>query len=354
MKYFTRVRPPESSPETPGRAIAETLALIAEPLREVDESIRAQAEAFDPAVAPYAAYALASSGKRLRPAMALLAGGATGGLTPEHTHLAVIVEMIHLATLVHDDIMDGADTRRDQPTPNARWGNAITVLLGDCLFAHALDLASQFDEAQISRKIARAANAVCTGEIIQTQRRFDLNLSHEDYFSIIEKKTAALFAVAAELGAVLNHAEPAAVAAMQSFGLRLGTAYQVYDDCLDLAGDEADRGQDAGHRPAQGQADAPDLEPAQGRLAGRFGGIFPDDPAGRGTGSRGAHRRRAPERRPGRGRAHRRGTRARCAGRVVDPAGNAAPRGAPGARPAYCRADRALRDGREVSRVEHL
>ena len=116
----------------------------------------------------------------------------------------MIIELIHLATLIHDDMLDGAEKRRDQPTANSRWGNHISVLLGDCLFAHALDLATSFDDAEISRTIARAATAVCTGEIFQTQRRFDLNLSLADYYRIIEMKTAALFGAAAELGAALN------------------------------------------------------------------------------------------------------------------------------------------------------
>ena len=104
-----------------------------------------------------------------------------------------MLELIHAATLVHDDIMDGADKRRSQPTANAKWGNAISVLLGDCLFAHALKLSTNFPNGEISRRIASAAADVCSGEILQTQRRFDLKLSIADYYRIIEMKTAALF-----------------------------------------------------------------------------------------------------------------------------------------------------------------
>ena len=257
MKYFTRAR--TSPPEDTAKDIKEILALVQPHLKKVDETIQDQANKFDPAIAGYVAYALESTGKRLRPALALLVGGATGGITPGHIDLAVIVEMIHLATLVHDDIMDGADTRRGQPTPNARWGNAITVLLGDCLFAHALDLSTNFEESDISRKIARAANAVCTGEIIQTQRRFDLNLSHAEYFRIIEMKTAALFGCAAELGATLSGSEPGLIQSMKQFGLKLGTAYQVYDDCLDMAGDETLAGKTLGTDLQKGKLTLPVL-----------------------------------------------------------------------------------------------
>lgn len=132
-------------------------------LNAVEARIREQASAFDPAVEGYVSYAIESSGKRLRPALALLAGGATGGILPDHENLAVVVELIHAATLVHDDILDHADKRRGQPTANARWGNSLSVLLGDCLFAHALRLAAAFDDNRMCRRIAAAASEVCSG-----------------------------------------------------------------------------------------------------------------------------------------------------------------------------------------------
>ena len=170
------------------------------------------------------------------------------------------MELIHLATLIHDDVLDGADKRRDQPTANARWGNSLSVLLGDCLLAHALDLSTYFDDAEISRRIARAASAVCTGEILQTQRRFDLNLSLPDYYRIIEMKTAALFAVAAELGARLNHVAPEVSEALRLYGLKIGTAYQVYDDLLDIAGDESKAGKTLGTDLKKGKLTLPMLK----------------------------------------------------------------------------------------------
>lgn len=217
-------------------------AFLRPELDRVEARIRAQAEDFDPAVEPYVGYILNTSGKRIRPALTFLSGGATGGVSDDHHKLAVVLELIHVATLVHDDIIDGAEIRRQAPTANAKWGNALSVLLGDCLFSHALMLSTEFDDKEIGRRVAISANEVCSGEIIQTQRRFDLQLSREDYFDIIEKKTAALFASAMELGARLNGKSEEICSVLRDFGLSIGTAYQIYDDCIDLIGEEQEFG----------------------------------------------------------------------------------------------------------------
>jgi octaprenyl-diphosphate synthase len=231
--------------------------LVGPELSRVEQRIAEQAATFDPAVEGYVSYALGSQGKRLRPLMALLSGGALGGITAEHVDLAVIVELIHIATLVHDDIVDEAERRRAQPTINARWGNTLSVLLGDCLFAHALNLSANFENAEIGRAIARAAKEVCTGEIIQTQRRFDLHLAIEDYYRIIQMKTGSLFAVAGELAAVLHGADAATTQALKDYALRVGTAYQIYDDCLDIAGDENVTGKTLGTDLRKGKLTLP-------------------------------------------------------------------------------------------------
>jgi len=241
------------------QALKGIFELINAQLYSVEERIRQQARAFDPAVEGYVAYAIESHGKRLRPALALLVGGATGNICTSHFDLAVVVELIHAATLVHDDILDGAEMRRGQPTANAKWGNAISVLLGDCLFAHALKLSTSFPNGEVGRRIAHAASDVCSGEIIQTQRRFDLKLSVPDYYKIIEMKTGALFAAATELSAFLNEADPEVISAFKIFGLRLGTAYQIYDDCLDLAGNEAEAGKTLGSDLRKGKLTLPIL-----------------------------------------------------------------------------------------------
>lgn len=240
-------------------ALKQAFEPIAEDLSKVEDRIRAQAHAFDPAVEAYVAYAIESHGKRLRPALALLSGGATGAILPEHADLAVIVELIHAATLVHDDILDHADLRRGQPTANAKWGNSLAVLLGDCLFAHALKLAASFEDNRMCRRIAEAASEVCSGEIIQTQRRFDFKLTVPDYFRILEMKTGALFAVATQLSGLLNGASEATQKGLYDFGMRLGTAYQIYDDCLDIAGDEGTVGKTLGSDLRRGKLTLPIL-----------------------------------------------------------------------------------------------
>jgi octaprenyl-diphosphate synthase len=242
-----------------GNPLSRVFAPVQAQLDEVDRRIAAQTTAFDPAIEGYAAYAINGGGKRLRPLVALLSGGATGSLGDDHVDLAVIVELIHLATLVHDDIMDEAERRRSQPTVNARWGNSLSVLLGDVLFAHALNLATDFEDTNISRTIARTATEVCSGEMIQTQRRFDLQLSRAEYFRIIGMKTGALFACAAELGAVISGAPREVVRRLQNFGAQIGTAYQVYDDCLDIAGTEAETGKTLGTDLRKGKLTLPVL-----------------------------------------------------------------------------------------------
>lgn len=251
MKNFTKSIPPVG--------LQFPFQLIADRLISVEEKIRAQSKAFDPAVEGYVDYVLSTSGKRIRPALSLLAGGACGTPGPDHEKLGIVLEMIHLATLVHDDIMDGAKLRRSQPTATARWGSALSVLLGDCLFAHALEMAASFDSTWISRKIARASSDVCSGEILQTQRRFDLALTIPEYFRIIRMKTAALFSVATELAAWLNGATEEVQESLRNYGELLGTAYQIYDDCLDLCGEEKQAGKTLGTDLVKGKLTLPVL-----------------------------------------------------------------------------------------------
>jgi len=212
--------------------------LIRRELERVESSIRAQIHAFDPAVEPYVGYICDTPGKRIRPALSILVGGACGGVSVDHIKLGVIVELIHMATLVHDDIIDGAETRRMEPTANAKWGNSLSVLLGDALFSHALTLATDFDSIDICRRVGRAARDVCQGEIIQTQRRFDLTFTKEDYFKVIGMKTGALFAIATGIAATLSGLDEESAERLHAYGMKLGTAYQIYDDCLDLVGSE--------------------------------------------------------------------------------------------------------------------
>jgi octaprenyl-diphosphate synthase len=239
--------------------LARVARLVQPHLEEVEARIAQQAAAFDPALEGYVVYAVGSRGKRLRPLLALLAGGATGQINSNHVDLAVIVELIHIASLVHDDVMDEAERRRAQPTANARWGNSLSVLLGDCLFAHALTLSTNFENADIGRAIARTAATVCSGEMIQTQRRFDLTLTVDDYLRIVEMKTGSLFSAAAELASIISEADPNVIEAFKNFGMQIGTAYQIYDDCLDLAGSESATGKTLGTDLRKGKFTLPVL-----------------------------------------------------------------------------------------------
>lgn len=232
----------------------------AEPfLQSVAERLAEQIQAFERDIAAYAEYALTNQGKQLRPALVALSGGATGRVNESHVMVAVIIEMIHLATLVHDDVMDEARIRRGRPTLAARWGSEISVLVGDCLFAHALKLAAGFPTTEVCRAVASATNTVCSGEILQTQRRRNVHLSRTEYFQVIQMKTGELFALSCELGAGQSGAPAEQRTALRQFGMAIGTAYQVYDDCLDLFGSEAVAGKSLGTDLAKGKLTLPIL-----------------------------------------------------------------------------------------------
>jgi octaprenyl-diphosphate synthase len=212
--------------------------LVRKEIKQVEKQISEQVKAFDAEIEPYIDYICNTSGKRIRPALAILAGGALGKISDDNLKIGVIFELIHMATLVHDDIIDEADTRRKTPTPNAKWGNGMAVLLGDALFSHSLLLATEFGDIDICRKVGTASREVCQGEVIQTQRRFDLSLTKEEYFRIIAMKTGALFAASAGISASLSGANSETEQKVYDYGLKLGTAFQIYDDCLDLVGTE--------------------------------------------------------------------------------------------------------------------
>ena len=228
-------------------------------LQAVDQRLIRQASEFDPKIVPYAKSALNGGGKHLRPTLVALAGDAVGKVGDEHITAAVIIEMVHLATLVHDDVMDEAEIRRGQLTIAANWGNEIAVLFGDCLFAQALKLASGFPTMDVCRAVATATNTVCTGEILQTQHRRHFELSWREYFRVIEMKTAELFTLSCDLAAFLSDAKAEQRMALRQFGAAFGTAYQVYDDCVDLFGSETAAGKSLGTDLAKGKLTWPVL-----------------------------------------------------------------------------------------------
>jgi len=244
-----------------GESTKQNLLRIIEPitphLAQVEHALARQVDGFDVSVQEYIRYALEGHGKRLRPVLALLSGGACGKIDGGHIDLSVIVEMIHLATLVHDDVIDEAQVRRSKPTANSRWGNQLPVLVGDCLFAHALKLAAAYPTTTVCGKVSEATNTVCAGEILQTRERFNFDLSLEEYLRIVQMKTAALFSVSCELGAYLSGANTKESEALREYGLALGTAYQIYDDCVDIFGDEPEAGKSLGTDADSGKLTLP-------------------------------------------------------------------------------------------------
>src|SRR4051812_570650 len=225
----------------------------------VVQRLAKEVDAFDSEIVPYAEYALNGQGKHLRPALVALTAGALGKVSDAHVTVAVIIEMVHLATLVHDDVMDEAEIRRGRLTLAANWGNEIAVLFGDCLFAQALKLAASFPTPEVCRAVAMATNTVCSGEILQTQHRRDFQFTREKYFKVLEMKTAELFALSCELSACLSGATAETRNALRQFGLVFGTAYQVFDDCVDLFGSERSAGKSLGTDLAKGKLTLPVL-----------------------------------------------------------------------------------------------
>ena len=229
-------------------------------LAKVALQLAAQVDAFDPEIVPYTRYALTNQGKQLRPVLVALSGGAAGEMNEDLVTVAVIIEMVHLATLVHDDVMDEAAVRRRRPTLAANWGNQISVLVGDCLFAHAVRLAASFPTPEVCRAVASATNTVCSGEILQSRQTPQLEASRREYFKVVEMKTAELFALSCDLGAWLGGACPVGRQALRDYGMSLGIAYQIYDDCVDLFGREATVGKSLGTDLANGMVTLPILE----------------------------------------------------------------------------------------------
>jgi octaprenyl-diphosphate synthase len=234
------------SKEDIGRKLAAVYAPIAPHLVEAERIFAAELASRFPFVQDLVDHCADFRGKRLRPALVLLTAQACGGVRPAHPVLAAVVEMIHTATLVHDDILDEAAIRRHAATVNAEWGNETAVLMGDYLFTHAFHLAASLDSTTACRWIGRATNLVCEGEMQQVYNRGNVDLDEAAYFEIIRGKTAELTAVSSRLGAHYAGADQATVDAMDRYGRDLGVAFQIADDVLDIWGDEQTTGKSLG------------------------------------------------------------------------------------------------------------
>lgn len=224
----------------------------------LDAFMRRQVEQFEPEIQAMAAYCLDTTGKRLRPTMVFIAGWkGEGVIADDLVQAAGVVEMVHLATLVHDDIMDRAEIRRNRRTAAREFGPDAAVLLGDALFSQALHVASQFPTTEVCRLVSESTRKVCSGEITQTLRRRDLNVSLNDYRRMIDLKTAELFRVSCYLGAALAGYPAEFAQAADRFGRHLGIAYQIYDDLADFLGEEGKIGKTLGTDLATGKLTLP-------------------------------------------------------------------------------------------------
>ncbi|MBX3451397.1 MAG: polyprenyl synthetase family protein [Planctomycetaceae bacterium] len=226
--------------------LAEVEAAIGADLLAAEQILADELQSENPYIHDILSHVTRFKGKRLRPMLLLLTAQACGGVKKEHRTLAAVVEMIHLATLVHDDVLDDAETRRHVATVNARWNTETSVLFGDYLFTHSFHLTSSLGTAEACRLIGRATNRVCEGELSQIKERGNLDLSEETYFRIIEGKTAELCALCGHLGALHAGAGTDVIAAMDRYGRQLGLAFQIADDLLDLVGVEKKTGKTLG------------------------------------------------------------------------------------------------------------
>jgi octaprenyl-diphosphate synthase len=242
----------------PSRDAGDPFLRVAPHLAALDRFMRAQAEQFEPEIRDMAAYCLDITGKRLRPTLVFISGWRGEGQVDDAlVRAAGVVEMVHLATLVHDDIMDRAEIRRNRRTAARQFGADAAVLLGDALFSQALHIASQFPTTEVCRLVSASTRRVCSGEIMQTLRRRDINISLADYRRMIDLKTAELFRVSCYLGASLSTPVPGFAEAADRFGHHLGIAYQIYDDLADFLGEEQKIGKTLGTDLATGKLTLP-------------------------------------------------------------------------------------------------
>src|SRR3954466_3464162 len=237
--------------------IASLTECIADELGAVDRVFAEELASDLPSVNALVRHVSRFRGKMLRPLLLLLSGKACGRLTDAHVTLAAVVEMVHMATLVHDDVLDEAELRRKGATINHLPGNEAAVMLGDYLISHSHHLCSGLDSQLASRLIARATNRVCEGELLQIDNRNNLDLTEETYLEIITRKTASLCATCCLLGSKFAGAGEARVGQLELYGLSIGVAFQIQDDILDLVGQETMVGKTLGSDVEKGKMTLP-------------------------------------------------------------------------------------------------
>jgi octaprenyl-diphosphate synthase len=236
----------------------EALARLAQAdMAAVDALIIDRMQSDVPVIPLLAEHIVAAGGKRMRPLITVAAARAAGGSIEHPLKLAASVEFIHTATLLHDDVVDGSERRRGKVAAHLIWGSATSVLVGDFLFARAFELMVETGQMRALGILARASSVIAAGEVLQLTRAHDLNLDQDTYLQIISAKTAELFAAAAEAGAVGAGADDAVTAALRSYGLNLGLAFQLADDALDYGGSSEALGKNAGDDFREGKVTLP-------------------------------------------------------------------------------------------------
>ena len=226
-------------------------------MREVDAEIARRLDSGVPLVGEVARYIISAGGKRLRPALLLLVCGALGYRGTQHYNLAAVVEFIHTATLLHDDVVDESTLRRGRATANESFGNPASVLVGDFLYSRAFQMIVDVGSLRIMRVLADATNVIAEGEVLQLLNVHDADTDEEKYLRVIRYKTAKLFEAATQVGAILGGASPGVELALAEYGMHLGTAFQLIDDVLDYSGDLNATGKNLGDDLAEGKATLP-------------------------------------------------------------------------------------------------
>jgi len=239
------------------RSLTEILAPVAEDLRSVDGEIRARLSSDVALIGTVADYIIAAGGKRLRPAVLLLIARALGYRGSVHVLLATVVEFIHTATLLHDDVVDESELRRGRATSNARFGNAASVLVGDFLYSRSFQMMVEAGEMRVMQILADATNRIAEGEVLQLMAVHDPSVNEHRYLEVVGRKTAALFEAAARIAAVIARSSPELEAAASHYGAALGTAFQMIDDVLDYSGHAEDIGKRLGDDLREGKVTLP-------------------------------------------------------------------------------------------------
>lgn len=232
-------------------------AVVADEFSAVNQLIIDQLHSNVPLVENIGHYIVDAGGKRLRPMLVLLSGGACNKLNNQHITLAAVIEFIHTATLLHDDVVDLSTLRRGRPTANATWGNASSVLVGDFLYTRAFQLLVSLNNMTLMSLLADVTNAIAEGEVLQLTKAGDPDTSEEDYFQVIKHKTAVLFAAATAGSAMLAECPQPQIDHYYHYGLHLGLAFQLIDDVLDYTGDTQEMGKNIGDDLSEGKPTLP-------------------------------------------------------------------------------------------------